>query len=134
MPLIRYSIGDAGAWYRGENCPCGRGLSMLQTVEGRIADSFKTRDGGFVSGAYAFTDFNNFVHPSVKQFQVVQKSLDEIVLRLVPDGEIPQSILDELSHDIRGLFGENVVVHFEIMEAIPPLPSGKHQYAVSELE
>jgi hypothetical protein len=30
-------------------------------------------------------------------------------------------------------FGDNVTVEFEFPDEIPVLPSGKHQYAVSEL-
>jgi phenylacetate-CoA ligase len=134
MPFIRFSIGDAGAWYAGENCPCGRVSSMLQAIEGRSGDTFKTRDGRIVSGCVGDLDFLHDALSSIKQFQVVQKSLDDIVFRLVPDGEIPQPVLDQISHTIRGVLGENVVVHFEFLDAIQPLPSGKHRYAVSEVK
>jgi phenylacetate-CoA ligase len=36
MPFIRYSIGDAGAWYSGEDCPCGRTSPMLASIEGDL--------------------------------------------------------------------------------------------------
>ena len=133
MRFIRYSIGDAGAWYPGENCPCERVSPMLQAIEGRIVDSFKTSDGRIVWAGFAGAAFHCLAHPAIKQFQVVQKSLDDIVVRLVPDGEIPRPVLDEISHAIQVIFGENVVVDFEFPDAIPPLPSGKHRYAVSEL-
>jgi hypothetical protein len=56
-----------------------------------------------------------------------------MVVRLVPDGEIPQPVLDEITQTIQATFGENVVVDFVFLDDITPLPSGKHQYAVSEL-
>ena len=133
MPFIRYSIGDGGAWYLGTNCTCGRVSPMLQAVEGRIVDSFKTRDGRVVWAGFAGAAFHCLDHPAIKQFQAVQKSLDNIIVRLVPDGEIPQPVLEEISHAIQAVFGENVVVDFEFPDAIPALPSGKHRYAVSEL-
>jgi phenylacetate-CoA ligase len=132
MPFIRYNSGDAGAWSSDNDCPCGRAFPMLKTIEGRISDSFKTQDGRtifthFSSGFQCLTD------PTIKQFQVVQKSLDKMIVRLILYGEIPQSALDVISKDFRDVFGENVKVEFEFPNEIPLLPSGKHQYAISEL-
>jgi len=132
MPFIRYSVGDVGAWYAGENCSCGRSAPMLSTIEGRITEMFKTREGRYVRSAFS-GGFSCLAHPSIKQFQVVQKSLDNMVIRLVKDGMVPPNILDEISQSIRSTYGDNVVVDFEFPEKILPLPSGKHQYAVSEL-
>jgi phenylacetate-CoA ligase len=130
MPFIRYSIGDAGAWSDDENCSCGRASPMISTIEGRLVDSFLTRDGRRVwSGA----PFICLAHPSIKQFQVVQKTLDKLVVRLVQNSEIPQSQLNEILQAIQYTFGNNVVVEFEFMDEIPPLPSGKHSYIISEL-
>lgn len=133
MPFIRYSVGDAGSWYAGENCPCGRASPLLSSIEGRLVDTFKTRDGHIVWSGFAGAAFRCLAHPSIKQFQVIQKSLDKMVVRLVQNGEITQSLLTEISLAIRGTFGENVAVEFEFNDEIPPLPSGKHQYSMSEL-
>ena len=134
MPFIRYSIGDAGTWYTGEKCPCGRSLSMLKMIEGRLVDSFYTRDGRRVWSGFAGAGFRCLTHPTIKQFQVVQKSLDKMIVRLATDGEIPQSVIDEITQTIHTVYGKNVVVAFEFLDAIPALPSGKHAYAISEVE
>jgi phenylacetate-CoA ligase len=134
MPFIRYVIKDAGAWHPDENCPCGRVSPMLQTVEGRIVDSFKTRDGRIVWCGFAGAAFRCLAHPTIKQFQIVQKTYEKINVRLSPNGVIPQPALDDITMAIQSTFGENIEVGFEFMEVIPPLPSGKHQYAVSEVK
>jgi phenylacetate-CoA ligase len=133
MPFIRYSIEDAGAWHNGKLCPCGRVSPRLSGIEGRLVDSFHTRDGRMVWSGFAGAGFRCLTHSTIKQFQVVQKSLDKMVVRLVQDGNVPQSILDEISQAIRVMYGDNVVVDFEFPDEIPPLPSGKHLYARSEL-
>jgi len=132
MPFIRYSIGDSGAWSSDDNCPCGRASSMLKTIEGRTCDSFKTYDGRTIYTHFS-RGFSCLTHPAINQFQVVQKSLNKMVLRLVLDDAIPQSALTVISQVFRDVFGENVIVEFEFPNEIPPLPSGKHQYAISEL-
>ncbi|MDX9850394.1 MAG: hypothetical protein RBT01_07815 [Anaerolineaceae bacterium] len=133
MPFIRYSIEDAGAWYGGENCSCGRESQMIEMLEGRLVDSFQTRDGRTVWAGFAGAGFRCLTHPTIKQFQVVQKTLDSMIVRLVREGDIPQDILDEITNVIQTTFGSTIVVDFEFPDQILPLKSGKHQYAVSEL-
>ena len=44
MPLIRYKVGDVGSW-KGRDCACGRGLPLLNVVEGRTLDLISTPSG-----------------------------------------------------------------------------------------
>jgi phenylacetate-CoA ligase len=130
MPFIRYKVGDAGAWRPDQRCPCGRAAPMLGAIEGRIVESFKTRDGRTVwSGAI----FECLTVAEIKQFQVVQKSLDHLLVRVVPAAEIPQAMLDDITRIFRDTFGAQVRVEFQFLDQIARLPSGKYCYAVSEL-
>jgi phenylacetate-CoA ligase len=133
MPFIRYNIGDVAA-LEGENvCPCGRESPRLKSLGGRIVDSFKTLDGRIVWSGFAGAAFRCLTHPTIRQFQIVQKTIDHIIVRLVPIGEIPQSVLHEISQAVRITFGDRIEVELEFLQAISPLPSGKNQYAISEL-
>jgi phenylacetate-CoA ligase len=133
MPFIRYCIEDAGAWYVGEDCPCGRKAPRLKALDGRIGDSFKTRNGHTAWAGFSGAAFRCLAHPAIKQFQIVQKALDKMIVRLIKEREIPRSVLDEISRTIQATFGDGITVEFEFVDEIPPLPSGKHQYAVSEI-
>jgi phenylacetate-CoA ligase len=133
MPFIRYMIGDAGAWHSGGKCPCGRASQMLNPPEGRKMELFKTRDGRIVLAAFGGAPFRCLANPCIKQFQVVQKSLDDMLVRLVPETQISQQVLDSITESVKQTFGDNVTVQFELSREIAPLPSGKHSYAVSEL-
>jgi len=133
MPFIRYSIGDAGAWLEESVCPCGRASPQLKTLQGRVKDAFVTQDGRIVYSGFSGHAFECLAHPAVRQFQVVQKSLDHILIRLETEGEIPGPILDEIRRTFQRIFGERVHIEFEFPDEIKPLPSGKHQYTVSEL-
>jgi phenylacetate-CoA ligase len=133
MPFIRYSIGDVGAWSKDDRCPCRRESPRISLLEGRIVDSFRTQDGHIAWSGFAGAAFRCLTHPSIRQFQVIQKSLDRMVIRLVRDGEIPQATLEEIRQAVYHTFGDRVEVDFDFTEEIPALPSGKHSYAVSEL-
>jgi phenylacetate-CoA ligase len=133
MPFIRYRIGDAAAWQTGKVCLCGRASPRLRSVDGRRADAFKTRDGRTIWTGFTGAAFRCLVHPTIYQFQVVQKSLDHIVVRLVRNGEVPSTILDGITRTMKAAFGSGVSVTYEFPNEITPLPSGKHQYALSEV-
>ena len=129
LPFIRYSIGDTGGWDEGKTCPCGRASPMLKNIEGRTVEMFKTLDGRTIRT----TGFSCMNHPAIKQFQIVQKALDKLIVRLALCGELPQSTEDEIIHVFQDTFGKNVSVDLEFLDKIPSLPSGKYQYALSEL-
>jgi hypothetical protein len=102
-------------------------------VDGRRADAFKTRDGRYIWTGFTGAAFRCLAYPAIRQFQVVQNSLDQITVRLVKVGDVPKSNLEEITQTIQATFGEGVVVNFEYPDEIPNLPSGKHQYAISEV-
>jgi len=130
MPFIRYSIEDMGAWSTMDRCPCGRQLPLMDLVQGRRIDMFKTRDGRTVWGGFASPMFGM---EGVKQFQLVQKSLDRVVARIVKDGELDEARLAEIERTVHTALGDHVRVDFEFPDEIPVLDSGKYRYAISEL-
>lgn len=135
MPFIRYSIGDEGAWNDENNCSCGRSSPRLKAVDGRIVGRFVTRDGraswaGFAGDAYS----SLFAQPNIKQFQIIQESLDNITVLIVKDGEIPAALLARIEFALHAAFGEGIAVEFKFPDQISLLPSGKHQYAISKVD
>ena len=130
MPFIRYSIEDMGAWSSRESCPCGRELPLMELIQGRRIDMFKTRDGRGVWGGFASPLFGM---EGVKQFQLVQKSLDLVVARIVKEGKLDQARLDTIERTVKRALGDHVRVEFEFPDEIPILDSGKYRYAISEI-
>lgn len=134
MPFIRYSIGDEASWKDDKKCICGRSSPRLKSVEGRIVEKFITRDGRASWAGFAGDGYSSLLaQPSIKQFQIIQESLDKITIRLVKDGEIPHSILQRLESAFQKAFGEDISVEFDFPDHISVLPSGKHQYAISKI-
>jgi phenylacetate-CoA ligase len=131
MPFVRYAIEDIGAWHEQDSCPCGRALPMMELLKGRRIDMFRTQDGRAVWGGLASPLFGM---EGVRQFQLVQKSFDLVVARIVRDGEIDQAPLDAIAHAIRSAMGDNVEVRFEFPDEIPVLDSGKYRFTLCELD
>ncbi|WP_119459247.1 phenylacetate--CoA ligase family protein [Rhodospirillaceae bacterium SYSU D60014] len=74
MPLIRFQTGDIGVPGPSEQCACGRSLTRLQRIEGRIVDCIRLRDGLTLS-PYRLTLALEKI-PGIGRYQVIQESLD----------------------------------------------------------
>jgi phenylacetate-CoA ligase len=131
MPLIRYKLEDWGKKSQ-KTCPCGRNLPLLEVVEGRKIDLFKTKDGRTVFASFA----NKTIAAlgGVKQFQVIQKSLNLIVFRLVQDNPIDPLKLRQLEEYTKATLGADVGVKFEFVDSLPTTPTGKHRFLISEVK
>ena len=131
MPLIRYKIGDIGEM-SDEQCTCGVSLPLLKIVEGREDDFLISQDGRLIPPTVFFPyPFENF--SGIKQFRVIQESREKLTIQLVAEkdfGQNPQ-IFEKATKEIRRLFGENMIVDFQILESIPRDPSKKLRKIIS---
>jgi phenylacetate-CoA ligase len=128
MPLLRYWIGDRGAMLPAAQA----GIQILKHVSGRNVDAFRTRDRTLVDGEY-FTHLLYF-RPWVRKFQVVQKSYERVLFKVVRvNGDPPRSELEDIVAKARLVMGRECRVDFEFLADLPPHPSGKYRYTISEV-
>ena len=130
QPFIRYDTGDLGVW-DSRPCSCGRSLPRLERIVGRKNDVIRTASGQTIHGVY-FTHLF-FGMGGVHAFQVVQSSLDRILIRMVAPialGEAERHIREEIRECSRG----QLHVSFEYVSSISPSPSGKRRFVISRLE
>lgn len=133
MPLIRYRIGDYGAFKEG-TCACGRPGPLLADVVGRVTDAFRTASGKVIPAEY-------FIHiigvvlnrGAIRKFQVVQKDLTHIVVNAVPTNSYTDADGAEIEDKIQAVMGADVRVDIEKMTNIPALSSGKYRYTIREI-
>jgi phenylacetate-CoA ligase len=130
MPLIRYRIGDLGAWAAG-TCPCGRGLPRLERVAGRVTDFLVGCDGRLVSGVYLAT-YVVAHRPSLGQVQILQRKAGAVTYRIKPGHDfVPQNDLEYLQTTTRRYLGRETEVDSEVVEELPSEPSGKFLFSRS---
>jgi phenylacetate-CoA ligase len=131
MPLIRYRIGDV-VRLSERVCDCGRGLPLIESVEGRDADYVVTPSGGLISGISLTENFALHI-PGAAQVQIVQETVHHLRIRLVPDerfGADSERVIDRL---VRDTFGPTVRHEVERVAAIPQEPSGKYRFCISNV-
>ena len=130
MPLVRYRVGDRGALpATDEACGCGRTLPLLAAVEGRIDDVLYTRDGRAVGRL----DPVFKASLAVREAQIIQESLDEVRLRIVPAAEYTAGAGDSLAGRLRERLGSSIRVIVEPVAEIPRAANGKFRAVVCNL-
>lgn len=134
MPLIRYRVGDLGVV--GQAADVGvQSVYVLNAVTGRYNQAFYRKDGGFVSPLF-FAHFLGVVHNSgwVKRTQVVQEDYDRIVIKIIPNRTPDNEEITVIENIIKKVMGVDCDVILDFVDDIPPLPSGKVQYAISHVD
>lgn len=135
FPMIRYDIGDLGAWAKPDPCPCGSPFPRIRELSGRQDDLLTTEDGTLVTSVFV----RHFVGVSlnrdlIRQWQLEQQARSEFVFRYVPirhEG-LPEN-LEALRQGFIKAFGPAARVRFEETTEIPPAPTGKTRWIINRL-
>lgn len=135
MPLIRYRIGDLAIRLPRDKYPEERECAypLLQKVIGRDTDLVKTRSGKYMV-VHSFTGIIEH-YPQIKQYTVLQKELDGIIIQYIPDNGFKIDILNKIEKEIReSLQEDKFYINFEEVDYIAPTASGKPQIIQSFLD
>ena len=130
MPFVRYLNGDV-ATASDHVCSCGRGLPLLQRVDGRLLDAIRTPAGHLLPGEF-FPHMLKDV-PGLARFQVVQRRLDQLDLSLVRGPGFDDSSLAYIRRELAKVVGDSLQLNVHFVDDIPLTPSGKWRVCISEL-
>jgi len=131
MPLIRYKVGDVVTRSK-RACACGRGLPLIEKVEGRDADFVLTPAGKLISGISLTENFALHIR-GTSQVQIVQESTRHLHLRIVPDEQFGCDSEGQIEHLVRDTFGNDMQYDVELVNAIPQEASGKYRFCISNV-
>ncbi|MFC2046295.1 phenylacetate--CoA ligase family protein [Chloroflexota bacterium] len=129
MPFIRYQIGDLGVPSKA-GCSCGRGLPVMESIQGRDTDIVVTPDGGYLIVHFFTRVFNS---ANVDQFQVIQHAPDRIEIKIVRNELFTRADVDYILRSIRSAGGDELKVDLRYVESIPLTRSGKRRFVISEV-
>ncbi len=131
MPILRYKVGDVAA-LSSRPCPCGRGLPLLERIEGRESDYVTTESGELISGISLTENFAMQVS-GVAQMQIVQETRTMFRFRIVRAADFGESSLEQMRSLVRERFGANTDYEIEFVDEIPQEPSGKYRFCISRV-
>lgn len=127
-PFIRYRTGDV-AVLSTRSCPCGRGLPMLEEIQGRTTDFVVAADGTIMHGLAVVYPIRDI--PGIAAFKVVQETLQRVVVQIVPEDCCGQQVETLISEGIKARLGQSVEVEVSRVDDIPREKSGKYRYIQS---
>lgn len=128
FPFIRYRTGDIGVLAR-RACPCGRGLPLLEEIQGRSTDFVIAADGTVMHGLaliYILRDL-----PGIASFKIVQESRQRVRVQIVTAPDFPPAMEQRIRDGFRARLGASVEVTIERVDVIELERSGKFRYVVS---
>lgn len=121
-PLLRYRIGDYIECYTDQPvCPCGSSYPIIKEIVGRQDDILYSREKGSVGrldpaykGLYG-----------IKKSKIIQVSLDETRVLVVPDKTYDESVQSQLVQNLHDRLGQEMDISVDLVEDIPLGENGK---------
>ncbi len=113
MPFIRYDLGDQAALVQDrKGCRCGYSGTSMKLLSGRDDDFFVLPDGRLASPRFVFqvvwdalpvAELGVRLIKSVRTLQIVQETVDHMVVRVVPGEEYRPELWHSLDDCVRNL-------------------------------
>lgn len=129
-PLLRYEILDE-ATVGPAACPCGRGLPLLTRVNGLRMPHFHLADGRLKETSSLLEGLQ--LVGGMRQFQVVQKAVDHLLFRIVPDRVWTSDHADRIRQLAQQFMESSTRVDVELLEQLERPAGGKLRCVICEL-
>jgi len=128
FPLIRYKVGDLARPIK-DVCSCGRSLPLVKEIIGRIDDILITKRGAYLGRLdHIFKEMHN-----IKESQIIQESIDKIVVKVVPREEFSEKDIGMLIKEFQKRLGSDMEIEVKIVDQIPRERNGKFKAVISKV-
>jgi phenylacetate-CoA ligase len=131
FPFVRYRTGDIAA-LSTQSCSCGRGLPLLEQLEGRSTDFVVASNGTMMHGLaliYILRDI-----PAIDGFKITQHSLLSTQVQIVTaNNKLPDETEALIQQQFKQRLGRDVQIQLEYVTEIAPEKSGKYRYVISKV-
>jgi phenylacetate-CoA ligase len=131
FPFVRYRTGDIAA-LSTQSCSCGRGLPLLEQLEGRSTDFVVASNGTMMHGLaliYILRDI-----PAIDGFKITQHSLQHTQVQIVTaKHKLPDETEQLITQQFKQRLGQDVQIAIEYVAEIAPEKSGKYRYVISKV-
>lgn len=130
FPFIRYETDDLAS-ITNQFCTCGRQTDRIIEIVGRSVDILFTPEGKNIHGWFFLYIFWEHCK-GISQYQVVQKDLNNIIIKIVKNKEFDNSLLKTIE---RIVFERSPKwkLHFEFVDIIESTKAGKYKFIINEI-
>jgi phenylacetate-CoA ligase len=130
FPLIRYDTGDNMILASDQKCPCGRNGRIIEKIFGRDEDFIITPEGRKIGRL----DFIFKPVDTVAESQIIQESIDQILVKVVPMAGYTEHDEKTIREMINKYIGNSVHVRIEQVKSIERTDNGKIRYVISKVK
>ncbi|HHE38870.1 MAG TPA: phenylacetate--CoA ligase family protein [Candidatus Cloacimonetes bacterium] len=131
MPLIRYKISDIVQIEKPiKACKCKRNFRIVKEISGKQCDFIQTPDGRFLGSVMSHSIDNA---KGVVCSQLIQNSLEHIVVNLVVDDSFNKKSQIELEKGLRKRLGNQIKLEFHQVSQLEKKKSGKTPFIISRI-
>jgi phenylacetate-CoA ligase len=102
-PIIRYPTGDIGTTLE-DKCPCGRGLTLMSQLQGRVLHLIQTPEGNYVAPTAIVGAIEDV--RGIERFKVIQQRDFSVEILLETNKEATKEVMSELERRCKILFGD----------------------------
>jgi phenylacetate-CoA ligase len=114
-----------------QRCSCGRTLGSVRVTGGRVMEFVVTSEGRWIS-AVAFIYVCREIK-DVMQLQARQDRMGEVRVLVVPGPNFRPDGVDRVRAAVRARIGGHDTIAVELVDQIPPSPSGKQRLVISKV-
>jgi len=104
-------------------------------LEGRINSCFRNKFGDYINEGFIRLFY---FRENIKQFQIIQESLDKIIVNLVLKDKKQLKVIEkdfmEITAGIEKIMGNETIIKYNLVDVIHPGPSGKYMYVFSKVK
>jgi phenylacetate-CoA ligase len=134
MPLIRYDAGDMGT-PTDEMCPCGRGLPLLKSLEGRSIDRIVLPDGNLIPGLTLTDALDMYgMEDKIREYQIIQEEINKFTINIVKNEGYNNESSAEIHNFFVGHLGAPVNVKINFVDNIPRTNANKRKIVISKVK
>lgn len=128
QPLIRYRIGDLVKLSKDQSCPCGRSMTVVDEIVGRVEDVVIGPDGR------EMRRFNRILIDisSVIEGQIIQNDYTKFTILIVAVKTPQSQELETIKQRMYAQLGP-VEIDIQIVPSIPRGPNGKFKAVISHV-
>lgn len=129
QPLIRYRIGDLIKLSEDQSCQCGREMTKVDEIIGRIEDVVVSKDGREMVRFHGI--FINI--PKIIEAQVIQHTLDHFEIKIVASSDLEETDKAQIIQRMYSQLGE-VNVDIKKVDTLPREKNGKLKAVISHVK
>lgn len=128
QPLIRYRIGDLVKLAENQNAECGRNMTVVDEITGRIEDVVFGKDGRqMVRFHGVFIDMQN-----IMESQIIQHELDQFEIKVVVAKSLTVQERNTIKERMESQLGD-IKLHINEVTSIPRVANGKIKSVISKV-